>query len=214
MFDLLGIAIGILPLSLENFSPWRLYLLLNILPSFIACIGLFLLPESPKYLLSQGKQDESLSVLKQIYHVNTGKSKSSYPCKNLESLEIPKSNIGFKLLKHKFKILFSRSIYLQTINLCFVAFSITFIGTGTYMWLPVIISFLLSNSESSSTVCEAITSSQNKNSTSSGCAGPVNTLQYEILLYIGLFFVCSYFFISQIITLTGKKRLFGKLANF
>ncbi|KAL5277056.1 hypothetical protein ACFFRR_002339 [Megaselia abdita] len=203
-----GIAIGVLPLSLESFSPWRLYLILNILPSIIACGGLFLLPESPKYLLSQGKPDECLKVLRQIFSVNTGKSKNLYPCSKLETLEFQRSQIGLKLIKDKFKVLFSKNIYLQTLNLCFVAFGITFVGTGTYMWLPVIISFLLSNSETSSTVCEAITSSQAGNSTISSCEGPVNTLQYEILLYIGVFFVCSYFFISQIITLVGKKRLF------
>lgn len=181
------------------------------LPSFIACLGLFLLPESPKYLLSQGNQDESLRILRNIFSVNTGKSKNSYPCTNLKALETQRSKVGFKLLQTKFRALFSKTMYLQTLNLCFVAFSITFIGTGTYMWLPVIISFLLSNNESSSTVCEAISSSQSKNSTTSGCEGPVHTLQFEILLYIGAFFVCSYFFISQIITFTGKKRLFGKL---
>lgn len=201
-----GIAIGVLPLTLESFSPWRLYLLLNILPSLTACLGLFLLPESPKYLLYQGKPEECLKVLRKIFSVNTGKSKSHYPCTALKALKVQKSNFGMKLVYNKFKSLFD----LQTLNLCLVAFSITFIGTGTYMWLPVIISFLLSNSDRSLTVCEAIKSSQSKNSTVSVCEGPVNTLQFEILLYIGAFFVCSYFCISQIIALTGKKRLFGR----
>jgi len=50
------------------------------IPSFSAAFVLcFCLPESPKFLLSKGRNKEALEVCKAIFQVNTGKPKSEYP---------------------------------------------------------------------------------------------------------------------------------------
>lgn len=53
------------------------------LPSFIVAALLFLLPESPKFLISSGRHEEAIEVLRGIYLMNTGKPKEEYPVKQL-----------------------------------------------------------------------------------------------------------------------------------
>lgn len=54
------------------YKPWRLYILCNTSVNFLTFCGLFLLPESPKFLLAMGKGEEALKIIKDVYHFNTG----------------------------------------------------------------------------------------------------------------------------------------------
>ncbi|XP_058797414.1 synaptic vesicle glycoprotein 2B-like [Phymastichus coffea] len=62
---------------------WQIYLMICGLPVLFGslCIGFF--PESPKFLMSQGRNQEALEVFQTIYAINTGKSSHSYPIKEL-----------------------------------------------------------------------------------------------------------------------------------
>lgn len=75
----------------ENFvyNSWRIFLLICALPSFVVAILLFFLPESPKFLLSQGKSEEAIEIFKHIYHINTGNDPEDYPVKHLIFEEEP-----------------------------------------------------------------------------------------------------------------------------
>lgn len=37
------------------------------------------MPESPKFLMSQGRNSEALQAFQKVFHINTGKPKDSYP---------------------------------------------------------------------------------------------------------------------------------------
>lgn len=65
------------------YNSWRIFLLVMSLPSFLVAALLFLLPESPKFLISSGRHDEALEVFRGIYLMNTGRSKEDYPVKQL-----------------------------------------------------------------------------------------------------------------------------------
>lgn len=72
-----------LPISLEfygiQYSSWRMFLGAISLPTIaITAIG-YTYPESPKFLVSQGRTDEALEVLQNMYATNTGRDKSEFP---------------------------------------------------------------------------------------------------------------------------------------
>ena len=53
-----------------NFRPWRLLLLTYAAPGVLGGIGLYYLPESPKYLLTQNREQEALEIVQMIYRKN------------------------------------------------------------------------------------------------------------------------------------------------
>lgn len=57
-----------------QFRPWRLLILFNALPGFIAVLVMFALPESPKILMSMGKQKEAFEAVNKIAKMNTGQT--------------------------------------------------------------------------------------------------------------------------------------------
>lgn len=65
------------------YNSWRIFLLICALPSFVVAALLFLLPESPKFLLSKGRNEEAMEIFRKIYHINTGNDKDHYPVKHL-----------------------------------------------------------------------------------------------------------------------------------
>nr|CAD7409773.1 unnamed protein product [Timema cristinae] len=80
-----GLAWLVIPLTWNfallgiTFNSWRLFVVLCALPSILTCFLIHnLLPESPKFLINQGKIDEALQVLRAMYVNNTGNSASKY----------------------------------------------------------------------------------------------------------------------------------------
>lgn len=73
MFQLL-ITVGILAAYLSdnafadnnNLESWRPMLYVGVIPAMILFIGMFFLPETPRWLMSKGREEESESVLRRI----------------------------------------------------------------------------------------------------------------------------------------------------
>lgn len=78
-------AWAILPLDFRvnfgsyEFRPWRLLVMVYGLLFLLAPCILAFAPESPKYLVSQGRYDDALQVLRNIYAGNTRKTPDNYP---------------------------------------------------------------------------------------------------------------------------------------
>ncbi|XP_013137638.1 PREDICTED: synaptic vesicle glycoprotein 2C-like [Papilio polytes] len=66
-----------------TYRPWRLLALVMSLPCAATACLLQLFHESPKFLVSRGKTEQALEVLKKIYAVNTGNSPSNFPITKL-----------------------------------------------------------------------------------------------------------------------------------
>lgn len=69
--------------DIMEINSWRVFLAICSLPEFLACAALFAFPESPRFLILQGRHDEALHVFKKIYSINTGKDPDTYPIKSL-----------------------------------------------------------------------------------------------------------------------------------
>ncbi|KAI5724660.1 hypothetical protein M8J77_005623 [Diaphorina citri] len=65
------------------FNSWRIFLAICSIPSVIVAFLLFMLPESPKFLLARNKHEEAMQVFRHIYAINSGKDPSFYPVKSL-----------------------------------------------------------------------------------------------------------------------------------
>ncbi|XP_017057402.1 synaptic vesicle glycoprotein 2A isoform X2 [Drosophila ficusphila] len=66
-----------------QFRTWQVFLAISSLPSFLCGLLHIFLPESPKFLMSQGNYKKAMKSLQSIYHLNKRKSRDSYPVKRL-----------------------------------------------------------------------------------------------------------------------------------
>lgn len=70
-------------------NTWQIFLAVCSTPSLISSIAVSFLPESPKFLMSKGKNREALEVFKKIYAVNHMSSGEEYPIKKLIREDLP-----------------------------------------------------------------------------------------------------------------------------
>jgi hypothetical protein len=68
-----------------TFSSWRVFVVVSALTSVAATAFLLALPESPKFLFSQGKEEQALDVLRHVYAVNSGRDAEEYSVCFLQS---------------------------------------------------------------------------------------------------------------------------------
>ncbi|XP_071533141.1 synaptic vesicle glycoprotein 2C-like isoform X2 [Panulirus ornatus] len=71
----------------HHFSSWRVFLVICSLPSFGAVIGLYFMPESPRFLLEKGREVEAIMVYKKIFKWNNAHNPGAEY--QLTELELP-----------------------------------------------------------------------------------------------------------------------------
>lgn len=71
-FSILGIGFDT---PYFKYNSWRIFLLMCAFPSFVVTGLLFYLPESPRFLIMQGRRDKALNILRNIFVTNTGQTK-------------------------------------------------------------------------------------------------------------------------------------------
>ncbi|KAK3914376.1 Synaptic vesicle glycoprotein 2B [Frankliniella fusca] len=64
-------------------TSWRVLLTLLAAPALLAALLALRLPETPKYLVSRGRPEEALAVLRGMYAANTGRGAAEYPVRAL-----------------------------------------------------------------------------------------------------------------------------------
>ncbi|WP_048705516.1 sugar porter family MFS transporter [Companilactobacillus ginsenosidimutans] len=65
-FVAFGVNAALTPLGSGNAAIWRWMLGLGTIPAIVLWLGMYLVPESPRWLVSQGKIDKALNVLRRI----------------------------------------------------------------------------------------------------------------------------------------------------
>lgn len=150
-----GLAWLIIPTGIGFITPlftynsWRIFLMTCSIPSFIVAFLLFYLPESPKYLLTKGKQEKALAIFRGIYVTNTKKPAELYPVTELEideklMAELKESRESIKgkyskmlsgMVNHS-KELFSSPILKFTLVSVTINFTFHIGYYGLMMWFP------------------------------------------------------------------------------
>lgn len=205
----------VLPLDLKSvwnlLQSWRVLLLIYTLPSILGFLGLIYLPESPKFLLAQGRHDESQEILRHVYHINTKKPETLYQCSNviLEEIQVADAKGMWKQTLQ----LFVKERIFQTINMSIINFTICVIGVGITMWLPTILFYLENNREQGKTVCgimgnvSSSPSSLSSKDANSLCPGELDIDHFVTLIWISASLFVYYLVSSAVVDFLGKKRL-------
>ncbi|XP_075154849.1 synaptic vesicle glycoprotein 2B [Haematobia irritans] len=134
---------------LFTYNSWRIFLMVCSVPSFIVAFLLFYLPESPKFLLSKGKQDKAMAIFRGIFVTNTKKAPELYPVTELDideklMAEIQEANESVKgkyskmlsgMVEHS-KQLFTSPILKFTLVSIIINFTFHIGYYGLMMWFP------------------------------------------------------------------------------
>lgn len=202
----------ILPFLNIEYSFWRLFLLICSSLPFMITISLYLLPESPKFLLLQQEHDKVLRILHKIYKLNS--RSHVYPVSKIELDEIITNSQNeqkkfFQQLWSQTSPLFKTPFLKSTWKLSFIMFIIFAASSGFFLWTPEILNQLLEYPNY--TVCEVIDTVVGKrlNSTEGSCTSSISINEgiYEITFLMGLFFSVVYFFNGLVINKLGKRNL-------
>lgn len=135
--------------ELFTYNSWRIFLMVCSLPSFVVGFLLFYLPESPKFLLSKGKQEKALAIFRGIFVTNTKKPAELYPVtdldidekmlqdikENQESIKGKYSKMLSGMLDHS-KQLFTSPILKFTLVSITINFTFHIGYYGLMMWFP------------------------------------------------------------------------------
>lgn len=162
-----------IPLLGIVYRPWRLFLVVCALPSFVAALVLLGLPESPKYLLSRGREQETIAVLRSMYRWNAGRkvpplaltgvlqeTEAQQTKVRREEAASGKSMMGLlKRMWHQTAPLFMGSYLKRTAILCVLQFGIYLTSSGMYMFFPDILNRIAEQQGKGverTTVCNAV----------------------------------------------------------
>lgn len=135
---------------------WRLYVVCCALPGLMSFIVLCFLPESPKFVLSQGKQAEAYQILQTMNRINNGKNAKLDEFEILEEKEsIENRERILQLKKGKYPLL--SSIWNQTaplfrpphlkpaLLLCFIQVWVYYTCYGFYMLYADVLNRMVTN---------------------------------------------------------------------
>ncbi|XP_011177044.1 synaptic vesicle glycoprotein 2B [Zeugodacus cucurbitae] len=135
--------------DLITYNSWRIFLMVCALPSFVVAFLLFYLPESPKFLLTKGKQEKAMAIFRGIFVTNTRRPAEQYPVAELEIdekllAEIKENQAGVKgkyskmmssMAEHS-KQLFTSPILKFTLVSIIINFTFHIGYYGLMMWFP------------------------------------------------------------------------------
>uniref|UniRef100_A0AAY4BAZ1 Major facilitator superfamily (MFS) profile domain-containing protein n=1 Tax=Denticeps clupeoides TaxID=299321 RepID=A0AAY4BAZ1_9TELE len=75
-----------------QFHSWRVFVLVAFLPALAALIGLFFMPESPRYLLEVCRHDEAWMILRQVHDTNWKAKGEPERVFTVSQLKMPQEN--------------------------------------------------------------------------------------------------------------------------
>ncbi|XP_050339698.1 synaptic vesicle glycoprotein 2B-like [Bactrocera neohumeralis] len=202
------------------FRPWRLMMIVNLLPGLIAACILLMLPESPKLLLSLRKDEEALAAANWICECNTGKDLKQLGVNKLKAertMAADKVHITskscFQTVKHiwqETRPLVHRPYVLNFLISCVTMCGLFFSSSGMGLWFPEIQNRLsMTTAENHETICQIIGDTFNDRNdltnTTKVCVDEISDKSYIDSISMGLAYVVGYILIGGVIKLFGRK---------
>ncbi|XP_053686348.1 synaptic vesicle glycoprotein 2B-like [Sabethes cyaneus] len=203
----------------NNFTirPWRLLFVVNALPGFISGLLLCFYPETPRFLLEQGRCDEALDVFRWIHRHNKG-ADSPFEVHSLKSEshppEVPNQQPALlQKLRNQITPLmkFPHSISLLVCSFQTVSVYGTYGGLG--IWYPQIMNLVFSTQgPTESAICSIIQLNRTSTTTmdpadSSTCDDTIRPETYIYTLILGALVGTYTLLISILLSRFGEKTL-------
>ena len=146
-----------LDIIIVTYKPWRLFLAMCSLPEFVSFLIITFLPESPKFVYSQGKPDEAYKILGKMNRMNNGKNAKLEVFEIYEDDETIESEIADNAIKRR-QLSLMQSVKIQTVPLfkppylfrtvliCVIQFTVFFTCQGLNVFFTEISNRLAVNS--------------------------------------------------------------------
>lgn len=212
-----------LPLLGITFKPWRLFMIVCGIPGFLCGLMLLFLPESPKFLLSIGKDKEAIEVFKTMYRWNVGDDKEfelngiipeTDTTIRKEEVADKNSNIFSTFLSTMWAQtvpLFEPKYRRITVIICTIQFWLYVVTNGMYMWFPHIansmVEFMKEYPGNKTLICDVVYAkhaSTYKEDGTMECQASLedNTFMYSLVMEI--LYASGFAVIGVIINRVGK----------
>ncbi|XP_063923257.1 synaptic vesicle glycoprotein 2C-like isoform X2 [Zophobas morio] len=211
--------------------PWNLFLLVCAIPSLVSGIIFIFMPESPKFLMTVGRNEEALAVFRTVYALNTGNNKQNFPIQTL--LDETKTE-GREMQKHGGHITAGRSKtqalregFQQIKPLCFPPHlkhiilvccmqSLIMSGANTLrLWLPQIFQAISDyeyyNNGSTASLCDMLEALETSTQ-SDICYVNFSPTVYVNTIIVASVTIFGFAVVGSLINKLGKKTLLGILA--
>ncbi|CAK1540684.1 unnamed protein product [Leptosia nina] len=195
--------------GLYNFKPWRLLTIVYALPFIIGALLMSLGPESPKYLMSCGRHDESLEVLRTMYAGNKRKSPDDFPVKRLKMITNNDEDkpTFFKSLVIQSAPLLKPPFIKWMVLIGFLLFGIFVNLNGLYIWLPDVLNTVLTGGGQSQTACEVLAQKRNQTVVGGVCVDTIDPMTFIINASSSLACAVIAVGVSSTVKIIGKKNL-------
>lgn len=186
------------PLINITYKPWRLFIVVCGLPGFFSFLVLVFLPETPKFVLSQGEKEKACEILQRMNRINNGKDAEFPKCVIIEEPDaIANRNRILSCNESRFPLL--KSIWLQTaplfkpphlsttILICTIQFGIFTTSNGFYIFVVEIVNKMASNLDSfidqRMPMCDAINMKHTNLSTVTNLHDPSGVSSMVIVIF-------------------------------
>nr|CAD7448618.1 unnamed protein product [Timema bartmani] len=208
-----------------TYSSWRIFLVVCSIPGLITAILLSVfLPESPRFLYSQGRYDETLAVLRRIFSINTSCPPQQYPLIELSTdpdQTLVKSNNNrsmkclFETMCDQTRPLFSTPHVVNLMLICALQFGLFSCGNGLILWMPDLFSQLYVDYAlhpvDQRTICQVVEhgliASNQTSDTGVNCTNTVDAGVYQNTLIIGGVGMMAYIINGYFIDSVGKRNI-------
>ncbi|XP_073952770.1 synaptic vesicle glycoprotein 2C-like isoform X2 [Choristoneura fumiferana] len=189
---------------------WNLFLLATALMPVLTGLAFLCLPESPKFLMSRGRNDEAMEVFRKIYRLNTGKTKEDFPIKCLVEEKNQQQGRGVAALRGgwaQLSPLFRVPHITWLILICTIHVGSMFGSNTLRLWYPQLAAMI--NSDSSKSLCSAIAPS-NITVVTEACQ-PIQTdmMTYMQSVIVGAGSALTYGIGGALVNRCGKKLVSG-----
>lgn len=212
------------------FNQWRLFILVCGLPSLCCALALLTIPESPKFVLLENREEDAINILRRMFAINQNRSAGEYNVESVYDESLTSKLVVSTSINYKSPINVLRAMWQQTAPLfqksyiktttlaCVIQFGIFFTSNGMWMWFPEVLhrigSFRAEDPSAKVTICEILDSNQhqysydgNSNSTDNDCSYKLDDSAFMHVFSLEIGYAVGYAIMGLIINSIGKLSI-------